>query len=155
MNFKILIFVIVGLISMQVYGNTSSTVAHVLRLKPGSDPKLSLIEFAKTHKLKAASVVSAVGSLSDTVLRYANQKDPTKLSGFREVLSFSGTFSDEASHLHLSVADGKGAVLGGHLVEGSKVYTTLEIVILSYPDLEFKREVDAQTTFQELVIKKK
>ncbi|MBY0515979.1 MAG: DNA-binding protein [Bacteriovoracaceae bacterium] len=140
---------------MQVKANTSSTVAHVLRLKPGADPKLSLIEYAKSQKLKSATVVSAVGSLQETTLRYANQKDSAKLSGFREVVSLTGTFSDEGAHLHLSVSDSNGVTIGGHLVEGSKVFTTLEIVILSFPELIFKRELDPQTTFTELVIQKK
>jgi hypothetical protein len=106
-------------------------------------------------KIAAASVASVVGSLKVSVMRYANQKEMITLDGFREVVSLSGTLgATSGSHLHLSVSDGKGATLGGHLGEGSKVYTTLEIVLLAYPDLKFSREVDPRTTYEELSIKK-
>jgi len=131
----------------------SITEAHILRLHPGEDPKVELMKYVQAHKLKAASVVSAVGSLKVTFLRYANQKNAVKLDGFREVLSLSGSLgSSSGSHLHLSVSDSQGLTLGGHLVEGSQVYTTLEIVLLAYPELEFARVLDPKTTYEELSI---
>lgn len=134
----------------------SSVEAHVLRLGPDEDPKIALMNYVREHKLASASVVSAVGSLKMTVMRYANQKETVKLEGFREVVSLSGTLgATSGSHLHLSVSDSKGVTLGGHLGEGSKVYTTLEIVLLSYPDLVFKRVLDPKTTYEELSISPK
>lgn len=134
----------------------SSVVAHVLRLGPGEDPKTALMNYVQEKKLAAVSIASAVGSLKITTLRYANQKEPVKLEGFREVVSMSGTLgSTSGSHLHLSVSDSSGNTLGGHLTDGSQVYTTLEIVLLSYPELEFSRKLDPKTTFQELSIKQK
>lgn len=128
--------------------------AYVLRLLPGEDPKIELLKFVQKNNIKAASIVTAVGSLKKTVMRYANQKDPVTLEGFREVVALSGTLgSTSGSHLHLIVSDSKGETLGGHLGEGSQIYTTLEVVLQSYPDLEFERKVDPKTTFQELVIK--
>jgi predicted DNA-binding protein with PD1-like motif len=150
----LLIFVLIHFFCNNIYANESTVVAHVLRLSPGEDPKLKLLSYAKIKNIRSASIVSAVGSLKVTMLRYANQKNITKLDGFREVLSLSGTFSKEDAHLHLSIADSSGATLGGHLAEGSQVYTTLEIVILTFPDLEFKRELDPKTTFPELMIKR-
>ena len=132
----------------------NSVEAHVIRLGPGTDPKIALLNYVKEKKIKAASIASAVGSLTVSVMRYANQKDTVELKGFREVVSLSGTLGDTSgAHLHLSVSDGSGATLGGHLGDGSKVYTTLEIVLLAYPQLEFERKLDPQTTFQELSIK--
>jgi predicted DNA-binding protein with PD1-like motif len=133
----------------------SSVVAHVLRLRPGEDPKTELIKYVQEKKLTAASVVSAVGSLKVTTLRYANQKDTVKLEGLREVVSLSGTLGTGGAHLHLSVADSTGVTVGGHLTDGSLVYTTLEIVLLAYPELEFSRKLDPKTTFQELSISSK
>jgi predicted DNA-binding protein with PD1-like motif len=134
----------------------SSVEAHVLRLGPGEDPKTVLMNYVSERKILAASIASAVGSLTVTVLRYANQKNTMELKGFREVVSMSGTIgASSGSHLHMSVADGTGLTLGGHLGEGSKVYTTLEIVLLVYPELEFERKLDPKTTFQELSISKR
>ena len=133
----------------------SSVEAHVLRLGPDEDPKIALMDYVLKNKINSASIVSSVGSLKVTVMRYANQKEATKLDGFREVVSLSGTLgSTSGSHLHLSVSDAKGMTLGGHLAEGSKIYTTLEVVLLSYPDLEFERKIDPKTTYPELSIKK-
>ncbi len=134
---------------------TSPPLAHVLRLIPGEDPKLVLMKYVQDNNIKAASVVSAVGSLKTTALRFANQKEMHKLDGFKEVVSLNGTLgSTSGSHLHISVSDSQGLTVGGHLGEGSKVYTTLEIVLLSYPELEFSRVTDLKTTFEELEIKK-
>lgn len=133
--------------------NKSSVEAHVLRLSPDEDPKIALMNYVKEHKLAAVSVASAVGSLKTTVLRYANEKQSVKLEGFREVVSLSGTLgATSGSHLHMSVSDNLGVTLGGHLVEGSKVYTTLEVVLLSFPELEFKRVKDLKTTYDELSV---
>ncbi len=45
-----------------------------------------------------------------------------------------------------------GRVLGGHLLEGNRVYTTAELVIGELPELEFRRETDPVSTYQELTI---
>lgn len=132
----------------------SKVEAHVLRLGPDEDPKIVLMDYVIKNNISAASITSVVGSLKTTVVRYANQKQPVILDGFREVISMSGTLgATSGSHLHLSVSDGQGMTLGGHLGEGSKVYTTLEVVLLEYPELEFARPVDPKTTYQELSIK--
>ncbi len=134
----------------------SSSEAHVLRLTPDDDPKVALLNYVKENKIAAAAIVSAVGSLKVTTLRYANQNNTTTLEGFREIVSLTGTLSHEhGAHLHLSVSDSQGTTLGGHLQEGSKVYTTLEIVLLVLPDLIFERKPDSKTGFLELSVKKK
>lgn len=148
------LLILLSLLTFQVFALEVSP--HVIRLEPGADPKVELTKYVQKHNIKAASIVSAVGSLKKSVMRYANQKDYVKLEGFREVLSLSGTIgSTSGSHIHMSVADSEGKTLGGHLGEGSEVYTTLEIVLLAYPTHEFERKLDPKTTFQELFIKKK
>ncbi|MCM2349297.1 MAG: DNA-binding protein [Bacteriovoracaceae bacterium] len=159
-RFIFLILILPFLISWTALGAEvlpmkSTVEAHILRLGPGEDPKTTLIKYVQEKKIQAASIASAVGSLSVTFLRYANKNDFVKIEGFREVVSLSGTLGASSGvHLHLSISDDKGATLGGHLADGSKVYTTLEIVLLAYPELEFSREVDPKTTFKELSIKK-
>jgi predicted DNA-binding protein with PD1-like motif len=128
---------------------------HVLRLKPGQDVLKEVTVFIQTNKISAASILSAVGSLSEAHLRYANNKDGVKMKGPLEVVSFSGTSGAEGSHFHLSVADSKGVTLGGHLLEGNSVFTTLEIVLGEYPDLIFKRTLDSTYGYKELEVQKK
>jgi predicted DNA-binding protein with PD1-like motif len=126
---------------------------HVLRLVPGNDIRLTLEAFVKEKKLKAAIVLSAVGSLTKASLRFANQSSSKTLSGYFEILSLSGTLSSTAgSHLHMSISDGDGIAMGGHLTTGSIVYTTLEIAIGELNDVEFSREIDPSTGFKELKV---
>ncbi len=133
--------------------NVSHMKTYVLRLSPGDDPKVKLQAFVNENNLKAAVVLSAVGSLTKAVLRYANSDNPTTLTGHFEIVSLSGTLgSTSGSHLHLSVSDNTGKTLGGHLMDGSVIFTTLEISIGAMTDLEFKREVDPVTTYKELKV---
>ena len=55
-----------------------------------------------------------------------------------------------ARTLHLAVSDSTGRTIGGHLLDGCRVYTTAEIVLGELPQLEFRREADATFAYQEL-----
>jgi len=134
---------------------SSSGRFYTLRLKPHQDLKQQLIAFAKEEKLKAASLVSCVGSLEQFNLRYANQENGALKQGHFEIISLTGTFSDTSSHLHLAVSDSTGQTTGGHLLDQNLIYTTAEVVIVELTDLEFKREVDATYGYQELGIQKR
>lgn len=128
---------------------------YAFRLKPHEDLRTGLLNFAREHKLKAAAVVSCVGSLEEVVLRYANEKSGTQLKGYHEIVSLVGTLSDTSSHLHLAVSDAKGTTIGGHLLDGSAVYTTAEIVLVELTSLHFERETDSVYNYQELTVKKR
>lgn len=128
---------------------------HVLRLVPGDDLRVSLesafASLSKAHGIQAACIVSAVGGLSRAVLRYADKSSGSDINAPLELLMLSGTLSPDGAHLHASVADEQGEVRGGHLLPGSIVRTTAEIVIALLPGWEFRRELDAATGFNELV----
>ena len=124
----------------------------VLRLEPGADVKSSLEAFARDHHLRAASVVSAVGSLTDVGLRFADKPDTTRFSGHFEVVSLSGYLAEGELHLHLAVSDGEGRTIGGHVMAGNRVYTTLVLAIDEHLRHRYRREHDAKTNRDELVI---
>ena len=127
---------------------------HVLRLAPGDDLRAALeatfAELAREHGIAAACIVSAVGSLSCAVLRYAARSDSSEMDGPLELLMLTGTLSPDGAHLHASVADAQGVVKGGHLMPGCIVRTTVEVVIALLPGWEFRRELDQATGFREL-----
>jgi predicted DNA-binding protein with PD1-like motif len=127
---------------------------HVLRLAPGDDLRAALevtfAELASTEGISAACIVSAVGSLSHAVLRYAARSDGSEIGGPLELLMLSGTLSADGAHLHVSVADGHGEVKGGHLMPGCVVRTTAEVVIALLPGWELRRELDRATGYNEL-----
>ncbi|WP_317040346.1 PPC domain-containing DNA-binding protein [Hymenobacter actinosclerus] len=125
---------------------------YALRLKPGQDLRRELLAFAQAHGLRAACVLTGVGSLTTATLRLANQEGPTVYQGHFEIVSLVGTLSVNGSHLHLSVADSTGRTLGGHLLDGNLIYTTAELVIGELPALDFRRETDPTFGYQELVV---
>ena len=51
------------------------------------------------------------------------------LSGPFEIISCTGVVALSGSHIHIGIADGAGQCLGGHLLPGSIVYTTVELVV--------------------------
>jgi len=131
----------------------STTKAYAFRLAPHQDVKKSIIEFAKLHKIKAGCMVTAVGSLEQFNIRFANQENGTLRKGHFEIVSLTGTFSDTSSHLHLSIADSTGVTTGGHLLDDNLIYTTLEIVVSDLTSVEFTREKDGTYGYPELIIK--
>ena len=129
---------------------------HVIRLRPGDDLRAELMALAVARDLRAAWIVTCVGSLTDVHLRYANREGGTRLSGHFEIVSLVGTLAASGAHLHMSVSDGEGRVVGGHLLEaGNRVYTTAEIVVGFDPGLAFGREVDSTFGYRELVVRER
>ncbi len=123
-----------------------------LRLQPGDDLRLALEAWMGAQQEQAGCVLSAVGSLSLTQLRLAGAAEATAIHGDLEILSLSGTLSPDGAHLHIAIADSKGAVIGGHLCAGSLVCTTAELVIGLLPAWRFNRELDPATGHAELRI---
>ncbi|MBC8083274.1 MAG: DNA-binding protein [Hymenobacter sp.] len=132
---------------------SSPLKTYALRLRPGDDLRQQLVAFTTAHHIKAGAVLTCVGSLTVATLRLANQDGPTEYRGHFEILSLVGTLSTNGSHLHLAVADSTGRTIGGHLLDGCRVYTTAEIVLGELPALEFRRETDATFGYQELVVR--
>jgi predicted DNA-binding protein with PD1-like motif len=127
-------------------------VISVFRLKPHQDLKKSILEFAKQKGMGAGIVLTCVGSLEQSNLRFANQKSGKMMRGHFEIVSLTGTFSDKTCHLHISVSDQTGKTFGGHLLDNNLIFTTAEIAIAEINDIVFEREVDETYGYAELVI---
>ncbi|MBN3808322.1 PPC domain-containing DNA-binding protein [Paraburkholderia sp. Ac-20347] len=125
-----------------------------LRLSPGDDLRETLAAALARHGVQAAFVVQGIGSLSAVELRYAGVDTPASLRGDFEILTLAGSLSRDGAHLHASVSDAQGRVLGGHVAHGCIVRTTAEVLLMLLPDYVFTREHDAQTGFMELVARK-
>lgn len=126
---------------------------YALRLAPGLEVLSQLRLFITEHHLQAAWIAGCTGSLTDVALRYAGREETTLLNGKFEVLSLAGTLELTGEHLHLSIADENGAVLGGHMMPGCTVRTTLELVIGELTALSFSREPCPLSGYEELVVK--
>ena len=132
---------------------------HAFRLTPGQDLKKSLLSYAKGAKLEAACVVTCVGSLSKVSLRLANadggkrgSNETVSLEERFEIVSLAGTVSRHGCHLHMSLSDYQGNVVGGHVLDGCVVFTTAEMVLGECVGHVFTRERDDETGFDELVV---
>ncbi len=123
------------------------------RFTKGMDLKEEIEKISVQHHLKAAVVLSSVGCLSSVNLRLAGAKEFIKSEGHFEVCSLNGTISIDGTHLHMVVSDVNGQCLGGHLVVGNIVDTTIELVIGYSEDYEFSRDYDESTGYRELIIR--
>jgi predicted DNA-binding protein with PD1-like motif len=124
-----------------------------VRLSPGDDLRGALEDVLRELNLAAAFVLQGIGSLSVAQLRFAGVEEPSELRGDLEILTLAGSISLNGAHLHMSVSDSRGQVLGGHVAHGCSVRTTAEILLALLPEHRFSREHDAHTGFAELVIR--
>jgi predicted DNA-binding protein with PD1-like motif len=125
---------------------------YTFRLKPGQDLFDSIALLVQGQNIEAGCVLSGVGSLTHVSLRFANQEIHAEFDGHFEIVSITGTVSVHGSHLHISVSDGDGKTMGGHLESGCKIYTTAEIVIAAFDEVIYKREFAADSGYEELVV---
>lgn len=123
-----------------------------VRLQPDQDLKHEIDHLAKQRDWSAGCIISAVGSLTSVAIRYANRKQPDILNGYYEIISLSGTVSRAGSHIHIVISDENGKTLGGHLMAGSTIYTTAEIIFAVIDEWEFSKEKDPETGHQELQV---
>lgn len=130
-----------------------TTTMYAFRLKPGQDLKQGIESLVKEKNIKAGWISTCVGSLTDYTIRFANQPEGGIGSGHFEIVSLTGTVSVNGSHLHISISDSTGKTIGGHLMEGCKIYTTAEIVLAASSAFIFTREKDGTTPWEELQVK--
>src|ERR1700712_1924946 len=128
----------------------SDIKAITLRLRPREDLKVSLDQFVKVNRIKAACIITCAGSLEQAAIRFAGVENPAIIKGKSEIVSLTGTLSEEGSHLHIIISDSAGKTIGGHLKKGALVYTTAEIVIGVLPQVLHQREEDVTYGYQEL-----
>jgi uncharacterized protein len=132
--------------------NPDSSNFYAFRLKPGDDLRRSIELFTLDNNIKAGWVASCVGSLTEYSIRFANQQQATIVQGHFEILSLNGTISSNGCHLHICINDHLGNTIGGHLLEGCKIYTTAEIILQTTNKYRFNRKTDISTGWKELDI---
>ena len=125
---------------------------YTFRLKSVQDLFDSIESVVREKQIEAGCVLSGIGSLTHFTVRLADRDIPTKYEGHFEIVSLAGLVSVHGSHLHISVSDGDGKTIGGHLVSGCKIYTTAEIVLAAFPNVTYKREFAEDSGYDELVV---
>jgi len=124
-----------------------------LRLRPGVDLRSGLVAALAESGMGSglsAFVVSGIGSLSRVTLRLAGANETLQLEDEFEILSLAGTLGPDGAHLHMSIGDAAGRVLGGHVGRGCIVRTTAEVLLAVLNDWELRRVQDPATGYLEL-----
>ena len=127
---------------------------YVFRLTKGSDLKKSIVEYCKNNNIKAGIIGACVGCCYEVNFRLAGGVEFYHNVADYEIVSVTGTISEDGVHIHVSFADLEGKVIGGHLSEGCLVNTTAEIAIIEIDNYKLTREFDDTTGYKELVIEK-
>ena len=96
-----------------------------LRLRPGQDPRVEIQRFARAR------------------------------DGHFEIVSLIGTLSKDGMHLHAAFSGSTGATFGGHLMDGSVIYITAEIVIGELDHVGFAREQEPASGYHALLPRKR
>lgn len=129
------------------------------RLRKGEDLKQSIEAFVKNSRISSATIISGIGSLHAARLRmagaHASAQDIRSYEGPFEIVSLIGNLGQNRAHLHMSLSDKDGQMIGGHIKEGCIVHTTVELVLALDDTLILEEEADPTTGFQELLIKNK
>ncbi len=125
-----------------------------IRLTPGQDLKREIDDLAKREKWAAACILTGVGSLTEAAIRFADEENAEILPGPLEIVSISGTLSQDGSHIHILVSDSNGVPTAGHLKEGAVIYTTAEIVFGILSGWQFTRHLDQNTGCAELAVER-
>lgn len=112
---------------------------HVLAFESGDDFPRPLEDYADEHRIGAAQVV-AIGAFSSATIAYYDPSikgyQEQKIDEQCEVLSLVGNISSfEGSprmHLHVTMSQPDGSVIGGHLIR-AVVRPTLEVILTALP----------------------
>ena len=107
----------------------------IARIDKGEEICLKLQEIATKENIKLASITALGATDNFTVGEYdvaSHQYHPYNFTGPFEIVSLSGTISTKDgnyyAHLHMSCANDKAQVVGGHLNQAI-VSATCEMVI--------------------------
>ena len=137
----------------------TGTIKRVIafRLKPGMDVLNGLKEVCEKENIKNGIILSGIGSLDGAVFGnpvplkdkkagygYGN---PTTLYGPIELTNISGMICHDDDenillHVHVSLSDQHGTGHGGHLIEGTKVLLTTDMVIAELEGIAMGRKYD-------------
>lgn len=153
-----------------VSGAGSFGLVVVVRARPGADLLEAVEAGFAAHGITQGVVVSGVASLHHATFRNIRHlptgraiaegdRVVSRVTGPLELVSLQGNLVTDAAgtrhlHVHAVVSQGDPAtqVRGGHLVAGSPVATTAELVLAAIEGVRLDREVDPSTFASEVVV---
>ena len=136
---------------ISVSGNTKY---HCIRLHRGEDLLKSIKLLCLDKNIRAGTVVSAVGCISEGKIRDASGVTVRDITEDCEIVSLMGTVSKDRCHLHIALSKEDLSTIGGHLCEGCLINTTCELIIAELPEVFIDIEDDPETGYDELIFRK-
>lgn len=124
---------------------------HCVRLHRGEDLLLSIRRLCREKRIAAGVVLSAVGCISEGLVRDASGVIIREIKDHCEIVSLNGTVSEQRCHLHIALSKEDLSTIGGHLCPGCIINTTCELVIGEIPGLRYGVEQDEETGYDELI----
>ena len=122
-----------------------------VRLRRGDDLLRAVQELAQREALRCAVVLSGVGCVTRARVRDASGVTVRQLDEPCEIVALQGTVSAARCHLHIALAREDLTTLGGHLMEGTVINTTCELVLLELDGWRCGVEQDDETGYDEIV----
>ena len=94
------------------------------------------------HDNSTSFLISAVGDLSKVSFKCPLNDKPVIFEKKLEIITLSGYLRSNESHIHISASDENCRLLGGHLLAGTIVHNSLDVLIGVIPNLN-KRLIDS------------
>lgn len=131
----------------------------VARLLPGTDLLEGLQAVCEKHQIRSGVIISAIGSLDG--VHYCNVEAlPDKKCGYGygqvlyldgpiELTGAGGVICSDADgsinlHVHINMSDKYGNAHGGHLMQGTRVLMTADVVLGEIGDVSMLRKFDPE-----------
>jgi len=134
---------------MIMVGETGKTVFS--RLLEGEDLFDSIKNRAETSEIRAGFFI-LIGTVKHATLGYYKdgKYENIRLDGPLEVASCTGNVvvdekGEVAIHAHIVVSNEKGEAFGGHLMKGSEVGATAELIMVEAAGVKIQRVYDEKT----------
>lgn len=143
-----------------VEGQLGKTI--VARLLPGSDMLDGIEEVCRQHNIKSGVILCSIGSLIQLIYTYpvseATAKsgiiysDPVVIKGPVEFFGGQGIICQSENdeyliHFHASASDESKNIYGGHMLKGSTVLATIDLIINEISHIQMLRMFDDETGF--------
>ena len=121
------------------------------RLRRGDDLLESIVSLCRENGVEAGVILSGVGCVSRASIRDAGGVNVREIREDCEIVSLTGTVSALRCHVHIALSREDLTTLGGHLMAGTVINTTCELVIGVLDGWRFGTEQDDATGYDELI----
>ena len=146
--------------SISAEGTIKRTIA--VRLTPGEDLFTGIEKACEEYGVRSGTILGGIGSFTQARICDISPLPESKVGyGYStpleenepiELFAISGSIcrdeNDKVSvHAHCAFSREDGSTVGGHLVEGCKVFITSEIYIAEFEGFSIERRLDKELGF--------